>query len=1068
MSFSAQIVIALSAALAAAAQTSDPTPSTQGKASGAVERVRQLSLLAVDDPQTIRQIKDALADEDWYVRGMAVRFLARLKDKPSPDALAALVGDRNWFVRMQALEALHELGEGKEAAKANKPDDQEVYFRARLFRSLATAHDPAAQSALLTALSEPEPLIREAAAYSLGELKVGAAVDSLVQMLKDDDAAVRRSAACALGKIGDKRAREQVVSAAKTVDDLQYNIAAYRLGETVTLDRVADAIASEYSDQRVRALEALIEFKDERALPVLLALLKPVAPGSSKAVESLRFRLLLADGLAGFHAAAAQNALLGMTEDPAPQVRIASIASIGRIVRETESEDFRQQSMKALVAVLDRDEAPSVVSAALDALSSFDAARMSNALLASRRSDARLTANVVRGLAAVGVTTESQVARLNDADASSRLVAAERLARLGDNAAVKPLLESLATDKDLRVRIKCAAALGELKDRRAVEPLMAAAGTDAPDLRVAAVKALGRIGDHSSTDALFTAAHDSESRVRESAFESLSEMGISVDRVSSDLASPNWQVRSSALTTLERLGDPKALPAVARALKDDDARVRSEAARALGGLGDRTAGDALIGALSDPNSEVRTQATIALGRIKSGAAVPALGGLLNDRDTRVSLAAAEALARMREPNATRVLLNALADPDSRVRSRAAHVLARVSAEGPMDEALGPLARALTDSDSVVRFYAAEALVGLGAKAVPRLIEILKAPRQADRERAARVLWRIGPAAVEPLLAVLEDRSATPEMRVAAAGALGVIGDRRAITDLALLLRDERYFVRQAGARALGQIGEPAVDRLLEMASSSTPSVRESAIEALGSTSSSRAIGRIVEALKDSNTNVRSAAIRALAETRSERGANELAAILRDESNLLRAQAGAALARLGPAAVSVLVPMLNDTRPSTRQLAAEALGDIGSAEAVAPLLELIRRDQSGARLEAIEAVGKIGDRSAIDTLLPLVKATSVAARKKTVAALSHFHDPRVVDALIGSLADQDEEVRLLASAGLGEVGEPRAIPALEKLADDDRNADIRAAAAQSASRLRSQPQRTQPSQKVARP
>src|SRR4029434_6387525 len=241
--------------------------------------------------------------------------------------------------------------------------------------------------------------------------------------------------------------------------------------------------------------------------------------------------------------------------------------------------------------------------------------------------------------------------------------------------------------------------------------------------------------------------------------------------------------------------------------------------------------------------------------------------LLSDRDPRVSLAAAESLARLRDPRATRVLIESLSNADWRVRSRATQVLARVAGggrggarvrsgatqvwarvagEGQLDQAVGPLAAALGDKDPVVRYYAAEALSGIGARAVPALIEALRSHRDSDRDRGARVLWRIGAPAVDSLIAVLQDKNATPEMRASAARTLGMIGDKRSIKGIAVLLKDERYLFRQQAALALGQMGDTAVDLLLEMAGSSPPAIRESAIEALGITASSRALNRVIE------------------------------------------------------------------------------------------------------------------------------------------------------------------------------------------------------------------------------
>ena len=59
---------------------------------------------------------------------------------------------------------------------------------------------------------------------------------------------------------------------------------------------------------------------------------------------------------------------------------------------------------------------------------------------------------------------------LKDEDPSRRWKAAEALARLGDDRAVDPLIESLSDD-DWRVRQKAAWALGQIGDPRALLPL---------------------------------------------------------------------------------------------------------------------------------------------------------------------------------------------------------------------------------------------------------------------------------------------------------------------------------------------------------------------------------------------------------------------------------------------------------------------------------------------------------------------------------------------------------------------------------------------------------------------
>jgi HEAT repeat protein len=385
---------------------------------------------------------------------------------------------------------------------------------------------------------------------------------------------------------------------------------------------------------------------------------------------------------------------------------------------------------------------------------------------------------------------------------------------------------------------------------------------------------------------------------------------------------------------------------------------------------------------------------------------------------------------MQDPQSLRVLTSLLRSQDFQARARAAQVLARVSPEGLPGDVLSTLAGAISDRDTVVRFYASEALLASGAKAIPALMKVMASERESDRQRATKLISRMGAAAVEPLVTFVRDRSRSPESRAVAAEALGIIGDAKAAPSLIELLRDENASVRSRAAEACGRLGEPAVEALLQAATSSPPEIRASAVDALGLTSSARAVDRIIEALKDSSAIVRAAAVRALGASQNGRAVEPLMAIVRDESSTLRSQASAALGRLGDVAIAALISALRDAHPSVRSLAAEALGDIGSREAVSALIELVKTDQSGARLEALEALSK---------------------RKKAIAVLAQFRDPRARDALITALNDANEEVREIAAASLGDVGEQKDLPLLERLADRDQSADVRDAAVKSIER-----------------
>jgi HEAT repeat protein len=208
------------------------------------------------------------------------------------------------------------------------------------------------------------------------------------------------------------------------------------------------------------------------------------------------------------------------------------------------------------------------------------------------------------------------------------------------------------------------------------------------------------------------------------------------------LGDSDWDVRAAAAWALGKLGDPRAVPALIQALRDRSENVRFAAAWALGDLGDPQAVPALIKALGDGWDAVRFAAAWALGDLGDPQAVPPLS---------VWAHAGEDAAR----DALQTLGHPMLDLPQAV--------AQVAAQG----AWGVLIRALTCTQ--VR----EVVVGLGAPAVPALIQAL-----GDSDR---------------------------DVRRAAAEALGAIGDPQAIPALIQAQGDSDWDVRWAARQAIQQI-----------------------------------------------------------------------------------------------------------------------------------------------------------------------------------------------------------------------------------------------------------------------
>ena len=288
--------------------------------------------------------------------------------------------------------------------------------------------------------------------------------------------------------------------------------------------------------------------------------------------------------------------------------------------------------------------------------------------------------------------------------------------------------------------------------------------------------------------------------------------------------------RRAALIALEVFGPGSAgvLPALIEVLeKDEEPQVRREAAMVLGRAGDKAKG-----------------------------AVHALGdAMTRDKSDSVREAAAQALAGKLNPFA--------------------------------DEQVRALADALKDAHQGTRAAAAEALMKLGAKAIPAYDAIFalakdEAKDRFSRQYALKVLSRLGSdkAEVADLLAgILRDGKAAPQLREEAIDGLGRltgVAIDKVIPPLAELL-DKKIPVelRRAAAAALAKQAKdaksawPAIKSALN---DSDQAVRYQLIRLCGQLgkeldepAGEAALAVINAALKDGNVEIRLAAVQELAD-----------------------------------------------------------------------------------------------------------------------------------------------------------------------------------------------------------
>lgn len=293
-------------------------------------------------------------------------------------------------------------------------------------------------------------------------------------------------------------------------------------------------------------------------------------------------------------------------------------------------------------------------------------------------------------------------------------------------------------------------------------------------------------------------------------------------------------VRVAAASSLGQLGDPRAIAALAKALREDtDARVREAAARALGEIDDARAVPHLLAALkAERAANVRERIVEALREIDDPSAIPGVIAVLKDPSVGVRRAAVQALSEFDDPSAVPALLDMVKDEDVEVRKYTAEALGEMEDPAGID-ALAQLAR---DPDKDVRVHAISALGDLEDRRVlPVLVAALKDRHAEVRAHAADAIGDLDGLRTAPpaLIEALSDADA--EVRQNAAESLGEIGDEAAVPALRRLTSDTNSEVRRSAAEALSDIGGPdAIQALMTMLRDPDPEIRRIVAEALGS------------------------------------------------------------------------------------------------------------------------------------------------------------------------------------------------------------------------------------------
>jgi HEAT repeat protein len=290
---------------------------------------------------------------------------------------------------------------------------------------------------------------------------------------------------------------------------------------------------------------------------------------------------------------------------------------------------------------------------------------------------------------------------------------------------------------------------------------------------------------------------------------------------------------------------------------------------------------------------------------------------------------------------------------------------------------------------------------------------------------------------------LADAYEYEDVRVAAAGALGQLGDPRAVEFLLQRLDDADWNgQRQAVAAALGQLGDPrAVEPLVQRLTDMHANMRQVAAEALGRLGDVTASKSLLQRLNDQDADVRKAVLLALGKIADNSVLDAVAAVFHKplEKRPVRMAAAAVLLKFNrDDGLSLLTEFAGSNNSTTRKEVAETLGAFPTA-AGSQLLPMLVEDRNlQVKLEAIQSLGNIQATNALPALQTLLRNPNIKVQTAAAEALSQIASPDSIPALQTALLDSQVAipVRRAALTALNNIGTDESIQIILEAVEKD--------------------------------
>jgi len=390
------------------------------------------------------------------------------------------------------------------------------------------------------------------------------------------------------------------------------------------------------------------------------------------------------------------------------------------------------------------------------------------------------------------------------------------------------------------------------------------------------------------------------------------------------------------------------------------------------------------------------------------------------------------------------LIGALRRSDNpEVRARAAEMLGHLEDHDDRDDIVSALVEAADEQDGDVVAAAVDALDQLGENALEQLL-VRMADVDLDDDAAD---WVKAKAFVQAL------GSGIPELRMAAANALGELDESDAVGELTDRFADDDHRVRTRAARACGKIGDPrATEPLRSLLSDPKATVRREGAEALGRIGNRQALQTLLALYDDDDDRVRRIAVGAFGHFENDRPVDHLVEALGDPSGAVRRTAVFSL-------IQLLSNVPTEQSHQIRETVVDRLSETEDATVVDPLVEILSEStQAAQRRNTAWLLGRVMDdsrnRDAVDALVGALTEGGQMTQQFAATSLAEIGGTYVERALfeIAEDPDADSQARGQAVFTLGKIGDEETGRRLQSLLEDADDEQVRQKAFSALSKL----------------